>query len=676
MNKYWTLTRVLFKNGAMPGQAGSRRGKLALLIVAAAFLPMLFMEAFGLWKAYDVIAAMKLTGAVTAGLLTAACLAMVVFGILYVISTYYFADDTVLLLTMPIPPHRILAAKFTVVLLFQYTLELLIALPGLIVFGVRGGTVFYWLNAFIVFAALPLLPTVVCSVISILVMASSRVFHNKDRVKLLGGLLAVVLAVGISAGMQLLGNRTFSAGALQKSSGLMDKTAVLFPSNLLAARAVCDGTVRSLLWLAAFLLVSAAAVAVFLWLGNRLYLSGVVGLTQAERHHGSKQAEARAIRRPAALAIALKDWRLLVRTPAFALNCVLGAFLVPLILVGSFAFTLRGVTFPGASPVMIAVGVLFLNFVSMMNMASPTAISRDGRDAVVSRYVPVPPEAQMIGKLLPGLGLSLAALLLTAAPVCILFRPGLSLALPVCGLSVVSVVTFNMVGLLVDCAFPKLDWDDETIAVKRNFNVAIEMLLMIVLLALPAFLVYKLRLGLREGELFLTVYSFALLAVSAWLLFRKGFALYAGETRARPTGSAGRQRVVRMAAGAAVTLAVLGWIGWETFFVHTEVRISASQVTVTAGLGESTSFSLSRIQSVYLKDALPPVSGRVGFASGAQMRGSFNVEGLGRGHVYTQSAKGPFLFVLFKGGGFTVFNFTDAQKTRNLYDRFRPYAVS
>lgn len=675
MNKYWRLVRVLFKNGAMPGQAGSRRGKLALLVVAVAFLPMLFMEAFGLWKTYGVISSMKLTGTVTAGLLTAACVAMVVFGILYVISTYYFADDTVLLLTMPIPPHRILAAKFTVVLLFQYTLELLIVLPGLVVFGIRGGNAFYWLNALIVLAVLPLLPTVVCSVISILVMASGRLFHNKDRVKLLGGLLAVVLAVGINVGMQLFGSRAFSARTLQTSAGLMDKATLAFPSNFLAVRAICDGTALSLLWLAAFLLVSAAAVAVFLWLGNRLYLSGVVGLTQIERRRAGKPA-ARVIRRPAALAIARKDWLLLVRTPAFALNCVLGAFLVPLILVGSFAFALRGVTLPNASPVMIAVGVLFLSFTSMMNMVSPTAVSRDGKDAVISHYVPVAPEAQIIGKLLPGLGLSLAALVLTAVPVCILFRPGLSLAGPVCGLSVVSVVAFNMVGLLVDLAFPKLDWDDETIAVKRNFNTAIEMLLMIALLVLPAFLVYKIRLGLREGELFLTVYSFALLALSARLLFRDGSSLYAGETKVRSTGGADRKRTIRMVAGVVIMLAVFGCIGWETLFVHTNVRISASQVTVTAGLGESTSFSLSNIQSVYLKDTLPPVSGRVGFASGAQMRGSFNVEGLGRGHVYTQSAKGPFLFVLLKGGGFTVFNFTDAQKTKNLYDQIRQYAVS
>lgn len=676
MNKFRTLTRVLFKNGGMPGQTGSKRGKIARLIVVVAFLPMLAMEAAGLWKAYDVISTMKLTGAVTAALLNAACVAMVVFGILYVISTYYFADDTVLLLTMPIPPHRILAAKFTVVLLFQYMLELLIALPCLVVFGIRGGGFFYWLSALVVLAALPLIPTVVCSVISILVMASGRVFRNKDRVKLLGGLLAVILAVGVNIGMQFLGGRAFSARALQNSGALMDKTAALFPSNLLAVRAIFRGTALSLLWLALFLLLSAAAVAAFLWLGSRLYLRGVVGLTQTERHRGRKEAGARTGKRPAALSIALKDWRLLLRTPAFTLNCVLSAFLVPLILVGSFVFTLRGLALPQASPVMMALGVLFLSFASMLNVVSPTAISRDGRDAVVSRYIPVPLAAQMVGKLLPGLGLSFAALLLTAVPVCILLRPGAFLTAWVCGLSVVSVVTFNIVGLLIDLAFPKLDWDDETIAVKRNVNVAVEMLIMLALLALPAFLIDKLRFDLRSGAVFLTVYLLVLLAWSAWLLFRKGPMLYAGEPQARPAGNGNRQRAVRMAVGAVIALVVLGWVGWETFMVHTDVKISASQVTVTAGPGESSSFSLSQIQSVYLKDTLPSVSGRIGFASGAQMRGSFIVEGLGRGHVYTQSAKGPFLFVLLKKGGFTVLNFDDAQKTQDLYNQLGQYADS
>lgn len=56
------------------------------------------------------------------------------------------------------------------------------------------------------------------------------------------------------------------------------------------------------------------------------------------------------------------------------------------------------------------------------------------------------------------------------------------------------------------------------------------------------------------------------------------------------------------------------------------------------------------------------------------MRGSFSVEGLGRGHLYTQNAKGPFLYIILKDGSFTVFNFDDSGKTESLYKALVQYA--
>lgn len=676
MNEFRTLTRVLFKNGAMPSQAGNSRNKITLMIVAAAFLPLLCLEGVALWNAYGTIASSHLTGAVLTGLLTAACAAMVLFGILYVISTYYFADDTVLLLTMPIPSHRILAAKFVVVLLFQYWIELLIVLPVLLIFGIRGGNLFYWANAVLVFALLPLLPTVICSIVSILVMAFSRFFRNKDRVKFIAGLFAVVFAVGIGIPIQMFSGRSSVDQALLDSGELMQKAAVLFPSNLLAARAVLDGTAVSFLWLAALLLLSAAALAAFLLLGNRLYMDGVVGLTQSTVRKKNMQEGFRMEKCPPALAITLKDWRLLCRTPAFALNCLLSAFLVPLILVFTFAFTLRGVAVPQAGILTVSVGVLMLTFVSMMNAVSPTAISRDGRDAVLARLVPVRFEMQIVGKLLPGLGLSFAALLLTAVPVCILFKPDFFTATAVCGLSAIALITFNMFGLFVDIAFPKLDWDDETTAVKQNLNVAIELFAMLAALGLSVFLTFRLQLNLQNGTAFLLIYNLVLLAVAAWLLFQKGPELYgSGLYEKTEKKSVDHRKMIRGIASVVIVLAVFGFVGWEFFFVHTDVKVTASQVTISAGPGESSSFSLSEIQSVALKDSLPNVSGKIGFASGAQMRGSFIVEGLGRGHVYTQNAKGPFLVVTLRDGDFTIFNFDDTDETNNLYNTLKKFAV-
>lgn len=675
MNKFRTLTRVLFKNGAMPGRSGSSRGKAVWLIVAVAFLPLLWAEAAALWSAYDAISSNRLTGALLAALLTAACLAMVLLGILYVISTYYFADDTLLLLTMPIPPYRILAAKFTVVLLFQYWLEILIVLPVLAVFGIRGGNFFYWLNAVLVFAALPLIPTVVCSVISILIMAFSRFFRNKDRVKFLGGLVAIIFACLISIPLQMAGGNLSTSQALQSSGGLMKKAAVLFPSNIPATRAILDGTVFSLLWLAAFLLFTAAAIAVFLLLGDKLYLKGVVGLSQSSvKARKARAAEFRIKKRSAAASIALKDWRLLCRTPAYSLNCLLGAFLVPLILVVTFAFTLRGVAIPRNNILVISLGVLSMTFVSMTNMVSPTAVSRDGKDADLARLIPVRPETQILGKLIPGLGLSFAALIVTAVPVCILFRPDPFTAAAVCVLSAVDLAASNMFGLFFDISFPKLDWDDETIAVKQNPNVNIQLLVTLVALGLPILPIFMLHLSLQAGMIFLVIYNLALLAISESLLFRKGPKLLcgAGSQKKAAGKTADHRKTICAIAGAVIAVAFCGYMYWQIVLVRADVTISGGKVSISAGT-DSSSFELSQIKTVYLKNSLPSLSGRNGTQTGDKARGSFIVDGMGRGHVYTENNKGPFLFIIFKNGSFTILNYDDVSKTNSLYGSFKKY---
>ena len=676
MSKFRALTRVLFKNGAMPGRTDSSRSKTVWMIVVIAFLPLLLMEAVALWNAYGTIASSQLTGVLLAALLTAACLALILFGILYVISTYYFADDMVLLLTMPIPPYRILAAKFTVVLLFQYWLETLIVLPALIVFGIRGGNFFYWLSAVLVFVALPLIPTVVCSIISILIMAFSRFFRNKDRVKFLGGLVAIIFALLICMPLQMTGGNPSSTQALQNSGELMKKASLLFPSSLSAVRAILDGTAVSLLWLAVFLLLSAAAIAVFLLLGDELYLRGVVGLSQSAEKTKRTHSNLRIEKRPAAIAIALKDWRLLCRTPAYALNCLLSALLVPLILVVTFVFTLRGVTIPQASILVISIGVLFLTFVSMTNVISPTAVSRDGKDADLARLIPVRPEIQILGKLLPGLILSFAALIVTAVPFCIMYRPDPFTVAAICVLSIIALVTFNMFGLFFDIVSPKLDWDDETVAVKQNPNVTVELLVMLVVLGLPILPIVKLHLSLQTGVIFLLIYNLVLLAISGSLLFRKGPKLLcgAGSQEKAAKKNTDHRKTIRVIAGTVIAVVFCSFLYWDIALVHADVKIAAGKADVSAGF-ESSSFQLAQIKSVYLKNSLPSVSGKIGFAAGEKKRGSFIVDGLGRGHIYIENNKGPFLFVILKNGDFTILNFDDNTKTESYYHAFLKYSA-
>lgn len=680
MTKLWMLTRVLLKSSSPFSKGSGRRKNAAMLAAVIVLLPVLAVMTGVLMKAYDLFHTAHLESVLFSMLLTAACMAMVLFGALYVLSTYYFSDDTMHLLTMPIPPQSILAAKFAGAYLYQFYWEALILLPGVIAFGVKAGNLFYWVVSVILFFSLPLIPTVICSVISLLLMAFSKFFRNKDRLKVFAGLVLIIVIVGINVGFRFLGAQTASSGSsLLSSSTMMKKVAMGFPSNILAVSAMFDpSALRGAGWLLLFLFISAAAVAVFLLLGSKLYLRGVIGLTQSTV--GKRRVKRGGLpvrRRSAAVALAMKDWRILCRTPAFFLNNILSALVFPPLIVLIAGFSSNGrLVIPHENLLVIAVGVLVIDFLSIMNMVSPTAVSREGGNAFVARYIPVPYKTQVFAKLIPGLAISFFDLLITVVPLCLMWNPDLVTVLTVSVLGVLSLGSLNAFGLFLDILFPKLDWDDETAAVKRNLNVGLEMLILLAALGLPVCLIYLLKPGFYQGAAVLLLYHVLLFAAAMYLLFQKGAVHYVGEKQGivKPVRPKNGQKT-SLLLKAAVIVAVLIVVFWEGT-ASTHVQVSSGEIQVTAGIGEAVSFPLSQIKKVYLKNDMPQTSDKVGFQAGDRRRGTFNVDGLGRGSVYTETGNGPFLYVLLKTSGFVIFNFSDAKKTNALYEKLKGYAPS
>lgn len=681
MNKFFVLTSVLLKNSSVFQKTGNKRRNLGLLVVVIALLPMMVTTTLLLMKGYDVLKAVNLEGVILASLLSAACISMIVFGILYVISIYYFSDDIIQLITLPIRPPVILASKFVIVTIYQYALEALILLPCIIAFGIKIGSAAFWIYSIVVFLALPALPTVICSVISLLLMAFGKFFRNKDRVKFITGFLAIVAAVGINVAIQAMGvNSASGSNPLLSNSGLMKQAAMAFPTNFIAVNAMMNpSALQGLLLLVLFLLISAVAVALFLLLGNGLYLSGVIGLTQSTvsgKRISNEQFENYSKKRSGVLALAMKDWRILYRTPSYFLNCILSAIIFPPLMIVIFGFSAKSLPPMQASPLVISIGVIIVGFLCIMNMASPTAVSREGKDSYFSKFIPVPYRLQVISKLLPGLFLSFVALVITLVLTVFLFKIEPFALIAIFVISLISIAAFNMLGLFVDILFPKLDWDDETAAVKRNMNVGIQMIVMIVVLALFAFLVNLLKLNLYAGTVFLLLANVLLLVASAVLLFTKGVALYSDAAKIEATGAKKKKDPRKMITAAVTIIGVVAFAGfmfWE-FTAKTNVQVTSTKVEISAGFMESSSFDPTQIKTVYLKDSMPATSNRSGYGAGNELRGTFTVAGLGRGHVYTQTDKGPFLYVILNDGSFTILNYSDSVVTQNLYQSLSKYA--
>jgi hypothetical protein len=100
------------------------------------------------------------------------------------------------------------------------------------------------------------------------------------------------------------------------------------------------------------------------------------------------------------------------------------------------------------------------------------------------------------------------------------------------------------------------------------------------------------------------------------------------------------------------------------------VELSDERFAVRVGL-HSIQLPIDAIESVQLLPALPGIVRRTnGFAAGSLLRGSFLLDGWGRGRLFINRAAPPFLVARTRDT-FVVVNFDDAERTEELYGELR-----
>lgn len=531
MNKMLILTKILIKNSVdLWGKSSKSKAQLIkkallFLVFIMAFAPLVMAFGYMVSGAYDFLAPVGQEGVLLGLSLSMVSMVIFFFGLFYVISVFYFSKDIEYLLPLPLRPWEILGAKFMVALLYEYLSELVFLLPVFVVFGLKsGGGVYYYLSCFAIFLILPVIPLVFASVIMMVLMRFTGLVRNKDRFRLAAGILGIFFAVGFNIVFQKYAGSATQGEELAKlimegNNSLLNISFGIFPQTKLGAYALVFPAGEGIFYLFLFILATLLALVVFALLGQALYLKGVMGISETST--GRKKVDRERLTREVAQSSVLKSYtlkelKLLFRTPVYFMNCVMMNFLWPVFLFIPFfvqpgfrqqlGFFSGFVKNPETAGYVLA-GVFALGaFVTAANAVTSTAISREGENIFVTKYLPVDFEKQILAKVLSGVILGLTGLLL------IILTIGLLLGIPIYLIFLLlltgswGVLFSSLAGMAIDLHFPKLHWDNEQKAVKQNLNVMIMMMIAVVFSGLILFGVIKLHLGL--GTTFIVIIGF------------------------------------------------------------------------------------------------------------------------------------------------------------------------
>lgn len=507
MNNYIALTKILLKN-SLSSFSSSKKGKINSRVKSAALgllllvslLPLATAIGAAVWAAYPIFKSVGQEGLIFGSGLMMISMMILFFGIFYIMNVFYFSKDVESLLPLPLRPSTIMAAKFTVTLLYEYLTELLFLIPVIVAYGIASqGGVVYYLYSLIAFLTLPIIPLVYAGIINVVLMRFTNISRNRDQFRIIGGIIAMFAAIFANVKIQSLFNSFTNQEQVMEmlqggNNSLLNVMTGLFPSNkLLAIALVNTGNTKGLVNLLLYLGISILFMVLFLTLGEALYFKGLVGNTETKssrRKLTEKQMEKSTSANSAVKSYVLKELRLLFRTPIYFINCVLMNFIWPVFLFIPFlansgdtqgfadfqSFLRTGIS----EGILLAVAFAAILFVSGSNAVTSTSISREGSMIFVNKYLPISYQDQILSKVLTGVILGCMGLLSMLIALVFLALPSLHLIILVVIVGVLAIFFTGFAGIFIDLTFPKLHWDNEQKAVKQNMNVVLHMLVAVV----------------------------------------------------------------------------------------------------------------------------------------------------------------------------------------------------
>lgn len=165
-------------------------------------------------------------------------LVVLVFGIFYVLGTFYFAKDINILVPLPLKPYEVLASKFIVIMTNEYLTLLPILLPPVIIFGVgTSQNIIYWIKGLFIILASPAIPLVLAMLFNMIIMRFINLKKNKDILTIIGGIIGIILILGLNFFIQRIvqdNPERILRNFLESRIGLIEAIGRNFPPSIWA----------------------------------------------------------------------------------------------------------------------------------------------------------------------------------------------------------------------------------------------------------------------------------------------------------------------------------------------------------------------------------------------------------------------------------------------------------
>ena len=408
------------------------------------------------------------------------------------LNVLYFAKDLRVLLRMPIKSKDILHAKFLNMIISEYQMETIMLAVPMIVYGIitKVNIVFYTYMV-IVLTILPIIPIMIISLIISIIMRFTNFIKNKNKVAYITIIFTILIASFLTIGMN---NQTvFSVNSFRnmilRANGLTETISDYFVLLKPIMNTMINyNNIYGLQNLLLYIIESILCYYIILNIIAKIYLKGAIGTTinsNIDKNRINNYSENKYKKYNKYFSYIVKEFKTLLRSPIFCIQCLIMPVLDPIIIVviifGLLKFAdsvgmdlinsfqsivesgLGGFIFLGTSQVFF-----------MMNFSSIIAVSREGNNAIILKVLPISLEKQFNLKIVIGLIINFFTSVLVSIAFFIFTKELIFTLILLIVLTIMSLIN-EKIKLLIDLKNPQLDWNSEYTMMKQNTNVMYEL---------------------------------------------------------------------------------------------------------------------------------------------------------------------------------------------------------
>jgi len=396
-----------------------------------------------------------------------------IFSIFETKSELFECKDNDLLLSMPIKPKDIVISRISVVLIYNYIEELIIMLPCIVSYSIFSrGDIIGVLGALVMSMLLPLFATAIASGVGYVVAIVSKRTKKNSFVTLAFSVFFLLIYIfGYSA-------------VMENADSFFEGSFDVVPSDLPLLYFIGSAVKFAPVSFICIAILSIGSALLAYYVISKSYIKLVTD-NKGEKRTVYKEEKLKS--KSALFALTSKELKRFFSSATYMLNTGLGIIFEIILAIFavakrddlSEAVNILSSEIPIASageiiaPLMIAAVV----FVGGLSSISSCALSLEGKNLWVLKTLPVRDCDVMLSKVLPHIIVSLPPTLISSVLLMIASSAPIKY-LPFFILTPAAAIVFSaFLGLVINVAFPKFEYDNEAQPVKQSLSVFLVMII-------------------------------------------------------------------------------------------------------------------------------------------------------------------------------------------------------